>query len=105
MSDLFKEMCSLSGQLSDFSDEIKDPEEKKKLLKLYLTVTGLCEKIAGLEFDENDDFYRDIIDKVLDTGRMIKEFKENRIILVDVFTHLNAIIVNVEMIREINNKQ
>ncbi|MGD2091502.1 MAG: hypothetical protein PVH61_35345 [Candidatus Aminicenantes bacterium] len=26
-----KEMCSLSGQLSDFSDEIKDPEEKQKL--------------------------------------------------------------------------
>ena len=101
MSDLFKEMCSLSGQLSDFSDVIKDPEEKKQLLKLYLTVTGLCEKIAGPEFDENDDFYRDTIEKILETGRLIKEFKENRIILVDVFAHLNAIIDSVEKIREI----
>ena len=103
MSDLFKEMCSLSGQLCDFSDEIKDPEEKKKLLKLYLTVTGLCEKIAGQEFDEDDDFYRDTIDKILDTGRVIKEFKENRIKMEDLSDHLNTIIVNVEMIMEIEN--
>ena len=94
-------MCSLSGQLSDFSDEIKDTEEKKKLLKLFLTVTGLCEKIAGQKYDENDEFYRDTLEKILDTGRLIKEFKENRIILVDVFAHLNAIIDSVEKIREI----
>jgi hypothetical protein len=103
MSDLFKEMCSLSGKLSDFSDEIKDKEEKHKLLELYLIVTGLCEKIADQEFDENDDFYRDTIEKILDTGRVTKEFIENQIKLVEVFDHLNTIIDNVINIREIGN--
>jgi len=98
MSDLFKEMCALSGKLSDFSDEIKDKKEKHKLLELYLIVTGLCEKIPNQEFDENDDFYRDMIEKIIDTGRVIKEFKENHIKLPYVFVHINDIIANVEKI-------
>ena len=100
MSDLFKEMCALSGKLSDFSDEIKDKKEKHKLLELYLIVTGLCEKIAVQEFDENDDFYRDTIEKILDTGQVIKEFKANQIKPVDVFKHLKAIIDSIEKILE-----
>jgi hypothetical protein len=98
MSDLFREMCSLSGKLSDFSDEIKDKEEKHKLLELYLIVTGLCEKLADQEFDDNDDFYRDTIEKIMDTGRVIKEFKENHIKLTEVFVHINDIIAIVEKI-------
>ncbi|MHA2474095.1 MAG: hypothetical protein ACXAES_12780, partial [Promethearchaeota archaeon] len=61
------------------------------------------EKIAHEEFDENDFFYRDTVEKILDTERVIKEFKENQIKLVDVFDHINAIIENVEKIMEIYN--
>ena len=105
MSDLFKEMCSLSGKLSDFVDNIKDKEDRKNLLELYLKVTGLCEKIAKKEFDENDDFYRDTIEKIMDTGRVINEFKENHIILTVVFDHINLIIDNVINIREIEKEK
>ena len=98
MSDLFKEMCRLSGKLSDFSDEIKNKEEKHKLLALHLIVTGLCEQVSDQEFDENDDFYRDTIEKILAAGGVIKEFKENNIELIDVFVHISDIIANVEKI-------
>ena len=105
MSDLFKEMCSLSGKLSDFVDYIKDKEDRKNLLEFYLKVTGLCEQVSNQEFDENDDFYRDTIEKIMDTGRVIKAFKKNQIKLMDVVDHLNTIIDNVINIREIENER
>ena len=104
MSDLFKEMCSLSGKLSGFVDDVKDKKDKKNLLEFYLKVTGLCEQVSNQEFDENDDFYRDTIEKIIDTGRVIKAFKENQIELTEVFDHLTAIINNVINIREIENE-
>ena len=104
MSDLFKEMCLLSGKLSDFVDFIKDKEDRKNLLEFYLKVTGLCEQVSNQEFDENDDFYLDTIEKIMDTGRVIKAFKENQIKLMDVFDHLTDIINNVINIRENESK-
>ena len=105
MSDLFKEMCSLSGKLSSFVDDIKDKEDKKNMLALYLKVTGLCEKISKKEFEENDDFYQDTIDKIMDTGRVIKEFRESQIKMTEVVDHLTAIINNVLNIRECKNEK
>jgi cell fate (sporulation/competence/biofilm development) regulator YlbF (YheA/YmcA/DUF963 family) len=105
MSDLFKEMCSLSGKLSYFVDYIKDKEDKKNLLEFYLKVTGMCEQVSNQEFDENDDFYLDTIEKIMDTGSLIKEFKEKKIKLMDVLDHLNTIINNVINIREIENEK
>ena len=104
MSELFKEMCSLSGKLSDFVDYIKEKEDRKNLLALHLKVTGLCDQVSNQEFDENDDCYRDTIEKIIDTGRVIKAFKENQIELSEVFDHLTAIINNVINIREIENE-
>ena len=97
-------MCSLSGKLSYFVDYIKDNEDRKNLLEFYLKVTGLCEQVSNQEFDENDDFYLDTIEKIMDTGSLIKEFKENQIELTEVFDHLNIIINNVINIREIEMK-
>ena len=105
MSDLFKEMCLLSGKLSDFVDYIKDKEDRKNLLQFYLKVTGLCEQVSNQEFDENDDFYLDTIEKIMDTGRVINEFKENQIKLMDVFDHLTATINNVINLRENENER
>jgi hypothetical protein len=96
MSDLLKEMCRLSGKLSYFIDETKDKKEQKKLLALFFKVIELCEKIAHHEFDEIDDFYRDTIENIMDTERLIKEFKANQIKLINVFDHLINIIANVE---------
>jgi len=104
MSDLFKEMCSLSGKLSNFVDDIKDKEDRENLLKIFFKVNELCEKVAKKEFDENNDFYRDTIEKIMDTGGVIKEFKENHIKLTEVFDHLNTIIDNVINIREVENE-
>jgi hypothetical protein len=98
MTDLFKEMCSLSGKLNDFIDETKGKEERQNLLEIFFKVNGLCEKIAKKKFDENDDFYRDTIDKIMDTERLIKEFKENQIKRINVFVHIIDIIANVEKI-------
>jgi hypothetical protein len=98
MSDLFKEMCTLSGKLNDFIDETKDKEERQKLLALFFKVNEQCEKIAHQEFDENDDFYLDTIDNIIDTERLIKEFKANQIKLINVFVYLIDIIANVEKI-------
>jgi hypothetical protein len=64
----------------------------------------MFEKIAYKEFDENDDFYRDTIEKIMDTGLVIKAFKENQIELSEVFDHLTAIINNVINIREVENE-
>jgi hypothetical protein len=98
MSDLLKEMCTLSGKLSDLINETKDKEEKEKVLALFFKVNDICEKIAQQEFDENDDFYRDTIENIIDTERLIKEFKANQIKLINVFEHLIDIIANVERI-------
>ena len=61
-------------------------------------VNDQCEKIANQEFDENDDFYRDTIENIIDTEQLIKEFKANQIKLINVFVHLIDIIANVEKI-------
>jgi hypothetical protein len=98
MSDLFKEMCRLSGKLSALINETKDKKEKEKLLALFFKVNDICEKIAKQEFDENDDLYRDTIEDIIDTERMIKEFKADQIKLKNVFGHLIDIIANVERI-------
>ena len=97
-SDLFKEMCALSGKLNDLIDKTKEKDERQNLLEIFFKVNQLCEKIAGQEFDENDDFYRDTIENIIDTERMIKEFNANQIKLVNVFVHLIDIIANVEKI-------
>ena len=104
MSDLFKEMCSLSGKLSDFVDGIKNDEDRKNLLALHLKVTELCETISTQKFDENDDFYLDNIEKIMDTGLMIKLIKENQIELTEVFDHLTSINDNVKKISGIENE-
>jgi hypothetical protein len=98
MSDLFKEMCTLSGKLNDLIDDTKDKDERQNLLALFFKVNELCEKIAHQEFDENDDFYRDTIENIMDTERLIKEFKQNQVKLINVFVHLIDIIANVEKI-------
>ena len=103
MSNLLKEMCSLAGKLSNFVDYLQDKDENEKLLELNLKVNELIEKMPYQEFDENDDFYLDTIEKIIDTGGVIKAFKENHIKLVDVFDHLNTIIKNVIKIMDIEN--
>jgi hypothetical protein len=72
MSELFKEMCFLSGKLNDL--------------------------IAEKEFDENDDFYIDTIEKIMDTERLIKDFKAKQLNLINIFVHIIDIIANVEKI-------
>ena len=76
MSDLFKEMCSLAGKLSDFVDGIKNDEARKNLLALHLKVTVLCERVSNQEFDENDDFYRDTIEKMAVNFNRDHDFKK-----------------------------
>ena len=98
MSDLFKEMCSLSGKINDFIDATKDKDDRQKLLALFFKVNELCEKIAHKEFDENDDFYRDTLEKIIYTDQLIKEFKANQFKLTNVLIHLIDIIANVEKI-------
>jgi hypothetical protein len=98
MTDLFKEMCSLSGKLNDLIDKTKDKDERQNLLALFFKVNEQFEKIAHQEFDENDDFYRDTVENIMDTERMIKDFKENQIKLINIFVHLIDIIANVEKI-------
>ena len=97
-SDLFKEMCTLSGKLSDLIDKTKDTEKSQNLLEIFFKVNALCERIAEEEFDENDDFYRDTIEIILYTEHMIKEFKAKQIKLINVFVHIIDIIANVEKI-------
>jgi hypothetical protein len=97
-SDLFIEMFKLSGKLNDLIDETKDKKEEEKLLALFFKVNDKCEKLAQKEFDENDDFYRDTIENIIDTERLIKDFKANQIKLINVFEHLTNIIANVERI-------
>ena len=104
MSELFKEMCSLAGKLSSFVDYIKDKDDKKNILSFHLKITGLCEQVPNQEFDENDDFYLDTIEKIRDTVHVIKAFKENKSKLTEVVDHLNTIIENVLNIKEIENE-
>ena len=68
-------------------------------------ITGLCEKTAGQEFEENDDDYRDTIEIILDTERVIAAFKENRIEMAEVTGHFKTIIDNVENILENNIRE
>jgi hypothetical protein len=98
MSELFKEMCSLSGKLNDLIDIIKDKDERLELLRIFFKVTDNCEKIAHEEFDENDDFYRDTVDNILETELLIKDFKENKLKLNDVLVYLIDIIADVDKI-------
>ncbi len=98
MSDLFKEMCALSGKLSDLIDSTKGKDDRQNLLVLYFKVNEKCEKIAHQEFDENDDFYRDTVENIMDTERLIKDFNENKLNLINVLLHLIDIIGNVEKI-------
>jgi hypothetical protein len=98
MSELFKEMCFLSGKLNDLIDKTKEKEKRQNLLELFFKVNQLCEKIAEKEFDENDDFYRDTVENIMDTERLIKDFKAKQLKLINIFVHIIDIIANVEKI-------
>jgi hypothetical protein len=98
MSDLFKEMCTMAGKLSNFIGETKDVEDRKKLWEKYQEINKQIGKIAGVKFEENDFFYSNTIENITDTERVIKEFKAKQIKLVNVFVHLIDIIANVEKI-------
>jgi CRISPR/Cas system-associated endonuclease Cas3-HD len=88
----------MAGKLSNFIGETKDVEERKKLWKKYHELNKQIEKIAHEEFEENDFFYRNTIENITDTERVIKKFKENQINLVNLMVHLIDIIANVEKI-------
>jgi coenzyme F420-reducing hydrogenase alpha subunit len=98
MSELLKEMSAMSGKLHSFIIKTKDKEEQKKLLEKYFQLNDQVEKLAKQTFDENDGFYQDTIDKIMETERVIKEFKAKQIELINVFVHLIDIIANVEKI-------
>jgi hypothetical protein len=98
MTELFKEMRLLSGKLNDLIDKTKGKEKKQNLLELFFRVNKLCKKIAKKKFDENDDFYRDTVANIMDTERLIIDFKARQINLINVFVHLIDIIANVEKI-------
>ena len=98
MLEILREMCTLAGKLKDFINETENEEEKKILWERYEEINKQIEKFAGTQFDENDDFFRDTIDKILDTERVFKDFKANQIKLINVFVYLIDIIANVEKI-------
>ncbi len=98
MSVLLKEMSAMSGKLQSLILKTKDKEEQKKLLEKYFQLNDQVEKLAKQTFDENDGFYRDTIDKIMETERVIKEFKAKQIELIEVFVHIIDIIANVEKI-------
>jgi hypothetical protein len=95
----------MAGKLSNLVDYLQDKKDKQNLLELHLKVTELCEKIPGKEFDENDDFYFLTNEKIMHTGQVIKEFKENHIKLFNVFYHINNIIKDVIKIMDIGNEE
>ena len=98
MSELLKEMCTMSGRLSTLINQTKTVEERKKIWSRYLEINGQIERLVCKEFDEDEEFYRETVDKIKDTETVINKSKENSFGADDVLSHVSNIIAHVEKI-------
>ncbi|UCH97793.1 MAG: hypothetical protein JSV88_13330 [Candidatus Aminicenantes bacterium] len=93
---LLKQLCQMSGQLGEIIIKTTDKEEHNKLLEKLIKISELIEKTAGIQFNENDKYYRDTIKKFKDTENVFKAFAANQIEIMEMLKSITDVIANVE---------
>ncbi|UCH95149.1 MAG: hypothetical protein JSV88_33570 [Candidatus Aminicenantes bacterium] len=105
---LLKELCQMSGQLSEIINKTNDKEELDKLREQHIKITELIDKTGKIQFNENDKYYRDTIKKFKDTEKVFKAFAANQIEIMEMLKSITDIIANVErmiMVWELINEK
>jgi len=76
MSDLFKELCYLSGDIGKLIESSGDKNGRHKLWKEYKELSLKIGEVSGKVFDDSNVIYRDVVDKLQDLREFIHSFKE-----------------------------
>ncbi len=93
---VLKELCRMSGQLSEIIIKTTDKDELNQLIEKYIKISELIGKTGKIQFNENDKYYRNTIKKFKDTEKEFKQFAANQIEIMDLFKSITDIIANVE---------
>ena len=99
MSDLLKELCQLSGFISDLAVQEKEPMTKKRLLELLTMVSDKIEtaaKYPGLT-SENDYFHM-VIEEIKETENVIAGYKEKIKTYTDLLEHVMKVANEVDVL-------
>ena len=93
---VLKELCMMSGQLSDVINKTTDKEELNKLREQHIKISELIDKTGKIQFNENDKYYRDTIKKFKETEKQFKAFAAQQIEIMDMLKTITDTIANVE---------
>ena len=98
MSELLKEMCTMSGRLSPMINKVKPVANRVEVWTRYLEINSLIERLVGKEFDQKEQFYCETLDKIKESEIVINRYRGNPDDLIQVKIHISNIIADVEKI-------
>jgi hypothetical protein len=97
MNDLVKELCNVSGPLSDLIAIEKEPGFRKGLIELLLMVHGKIRKATQFQIPNSpNEFYQLVMNNIQDTGNLITKYRENSIPFSEIFDHLVNVLNKIE---------
>jgi len=92
MSDLFKELCYLSGDIGELIQSSGKKESRIKLWKKYKELNLIIGEVSGKVFDDSNIIYRDVVDKFQDLREFIHSFKEGEENLTAILLRLSQVL-------------
>lgn len=88
----------MAGNLTQLIDKTDDLNVRKRLWERYVDLKDQIDKMANLQFEENDDFYKETIEKIIETEALFKDYEENQEKLLQVLKQISDIIASVGLI-------
>ena len=97
MNELLKELCLMSGVISDLIKEEKNPMTKQSIMQLHVMVSEKIvssgnNKVQGIE----NDYYRMVIGDIKKTGTLADGYKNKTNTYIELSGHVIYVINEVE---------
>jgi len=96
MSDLFKELCFLAGDIGKLIELSRKKEGRHKLWKEYKEISLKIGEVSGKAFDDSNVIYRDVVDKLQELREFIHSFKEHEENLTSILLKLSHVLSEVD---------
>ena len=97
MNELLKELCLMSGVISDLLKEEKNPMTKQSIIQLHVMVREKIVSAGNNEVQATDnDYYRMVIGDIKKTGTLAAGYKQKTNTYIELSGHVIDVINEVE---------
>ena len=88
MNKLTKEFSAMLKELEELYYRTEDEEEKEKLIAHHKNLSEKLEKVTRAQFDRNDKYYQEAIEKLKKTKKEITKHLKTQLQIVELFKYL-----------------